>query len=63
MVKRFLLIIILILMLFIITGCSVERENENSSEKTEIQLLPVTIPDGRGHLHIVMMPRAVTKGE
>lgn len=63
MLKKFLLIIILILMLFIITGCNVERENEDSSEETKIQLLPVTIPDGKGHLHIVMMPRAVTKGE
>ena len=63
MLKRFLLIIILILMLFIITGCSVERKDKDSSNKTGMQLLPVTIPDGRGHLHIVMLPRTVTKGE
>ena len=57
------IVIVLIFTLFIITGCSIERENNDNSQETEIQLQPIMIPDGKGHLHLTMMPRAVPKGE
>lgn len=64
MLKKIFLLIILSLMLFMMSGCSETKNDDNKNTRTQIELRPMLMPDGRGHFTLKMMPvPVVRKGE